>query len=1118
VDIADWLRQIGLERYAEAFKEQDIDAQILATLGAEDLKELGVTSLGHRKRLLRAIAGLSDIESDPPQPVAATAASGWPEAERRQLTVWFCDLVGSTELASRLDPEDMGALMRAYHAACKEMVGRWEGHVAKLMGDGVLAYFGYPHAHEDDAERAARAGLDLVHSVAGISAAGHPLAARVGIATGLVMVGELVGEGAAQEQTVVGETPNLAARLQAMAEPGSVVIAAATQRLLGGLFVFDDLGPQNLKGFRDPVEAFRIVADSDAASRFEALHGRHLTPLVGREHELGLLLERFERAKEGEGQVVLLSGEPGIGKSRIVRALRARLENEPSTTVTHHCSSYHTNSALHPVIRMLERAAGFTRDDPAEAKLGKLEALLAQGTDDPGPAVPLVAALLGLPASGRDLRITWTPQEQKQRTFEVLLDQVAGLARRQPLLLIYEDVHWLDPTTLELLDLLVDRTQRLPALVLMTFRPEFRPPWTGRAHVTQLSLSRLVRRHGTAMVARVTGGKPLPPEVLTQILERTDGVPLFVEEVTKAVLESGLLEDRGDRYELAGALPPLAIPSSLQDSLMARLDRLAPVKEIAQIGAVIGREFSHELLAAVADRSEEQLGAALDRLVASELVFRRGDPPAATYSFKHALVQDTAYRSLLKSRRQQLHARIATSLEERFPDAVLGEPEVLARHYTEAGLVPQAISYWLSAGRKAAESSADREASAHLKKGLELVEQVADRPEVASRELDLCIALGPVLMNLKGSAAPEVGEVYRRAQELCGEIGRAEQAFPVLWGLWFNRHTSGQLRIARKLASDLIEVAEALPETVFPLQGRHAAWTTHSALGEFAVAQRHIERGLEVYDPDRHPSSAFVYGGHDAGVCGYSSGALNAWALGRHDRALHLGQESVALAERLGHPFSLAHALCYRAILHQLRGEPEAVAEHVDRLSAHCARHELRIWARNAEILAGWTMLVNGEAEEGLRQFREALEARRATRVTHRQPYYLALLAEALGSAGQPEPAIDAVTEAVELTNSTEDRRWEALVHRVRGDLLLTAQPRNEADAEAALRRAIDVARGQEAKSLELRAATSLARLLAAQGDRRGARDLLAPVYGWFTEGFDTADVKDAKALLDALS
>jgi len=372
-------------------------------------------------------------------------------------------------------------------------------------------------------------------------------------------------------------------------------------------------------------------------------------------------------------------------------------------------------------------------------------------------------------------------------------------------------------------------------------------------------------------------------------------------------------------------------------------------------------------------------------------------------------------------------------------------------------------------------------------------------------------------MNLEGTAAPEVGEVYRRAQELCRQVGRAEQAFPVLWGLWFYHHTGGELRIARKLANDLIEVAEALPETVFSLQGRHAAWTTHSALGEFAASQRHIERGLEVYDPERHPASAFVYGGHDAGVCGYSSGALNTWALGHHERALQLGQESVALAERLGHPFSVAHALCYRAILHQLRGEPDSVAEDADRLEAHCAKNDLKIWARNAEILTAWTMLADGEIEEGLRRFREALAARRATRVTHRQPYYLALLAEALGAAGQPEQAAEAVSEAVELTDSTEDRRWEALVHCVRGDLLLAARPRNEADADAALRRAIEIARGQAAKSFELRAATSLARLLAEQGQRQKARDLLAPLYGWFTDGFETRDLKQAKALLDAL-
>jgi class 3 adenylate cyclase/predicted ATPase len=1117
VDIAAWLRELGFERYADRLRANEIDLDVLPDLTEDDLEKLGIP-LGHRKKLLRAIVRLAAAAGHGPDaavsPSVSEAARG--EAERRQLSVLFCDLVGSTELAARLDPEDMGRLIRAYQDCCAAVVERWGGHVAKYMGDGVLAYFGWPRAHEDEAERAVRAGLALAEAVGWLaSPSGAPLAARVGIATGLVMVGERVGEGAAKEQTVVGETPNLAARLQALAAPGSVVISQATRRLVGGLFELAELGPLRLKGFAEPLAAWRVAGEGRAEDRFEALHGAHLTPLVGREHELGILLERWAWAKDGDGQVVLLGGEPGIGKSRLVRALRARLGDEPYTSISHYCSPHHTNSALYPVIGLLERAARLDRGATPAAQLTRLEALLARSSARLDEVVPLLAALLGVPTGARYPALTLAPEVQKRQTFQVLVEQLAGLAAQQPVLALYEDAHWIDPSTLELLGLVIERIRRLRVLALITFRPEFQPPWSGQAHVTTLTMSRLGRRQGADLVARVTGEKPLPAEIVAQIVARTDGVPLFVEELTKTVLESGLLADAGDRFELSGPLPPLAIPTTLHDSLMARLDRLAPIKEVAQTGAVIGREFSHELLAAVSPLSAAELGAAVDQLVDAELVFRRGVAPDATYSFKHALVQDAAYQSLLKSRRQQLHAQIAKVLEEQFPEVTHGQPEVLAHHHAQAGAVPQAIACWARAGRRAAEGSADREAFAHLSQGLELVGQIMDPRARAARELELRIALGSVLMNLKGAAAPEVGELYQRAWELCREVGRAEQAFPVLWGLWFHHYTSGRLGLAVDLADRAIGVAVDLPETVFRLQAEHAAWTTRAAFGEFALAYRHVEAGLGVYDPERHASSAFVYAGHDAGVCAHTAGALLSWLLGHPDRALRLAREGVALAERLDHPLTPAQALCHEAIVHQLRGEPGPVAEDADRLLACCATHDLSIWARNGEILKGWTLLATGETEEGLRQFRSALDARRAARAIPRQGYYLAVLAEALGAAGRPQEGLEAATEA--LAYCSEDRRWEALAHRVRGDLLRAGPERDEAAAEAALRRALEAARRQEAKAIELRAATSLARLLADRGEARRARDLLAPVYGWFAEGFETADLKAAKALLGEL-
>jgi class 3 adenylate cyclase len=755
MDIAAWLQGLGLERYLEAFRANDVDADVLRTLTGDDLKELGVASLGHRKKLLEAVAALAAPAAGPgfaDQTLTAEAdapAAKPREAERRQLTVLFCDLVGSTALSAQLDPEEMGAVIRAYQNAVAGETLRFEGHVAKFMGDGVLAYFGWPQAHEDDAERAVRAGLALVRAVAGLEAGGRPLAARIGIATGLVVVGELVGEGEAQERAVVGETPNLAARLQALADPGSVVISQATRRLVGGLFELTDLGPTRVKGFAEPLAAFRVEGEGRADGRFEALHGQRLTPLIGREHELAMLLERWAWAKEGDGQVVLIAGEPGIGKSRLLRALREQLAGEPHLTLSHFCSPYHTNSALHPIFAQLERAAGIASHDEPADRLAKLEALLGQGTEHLEEAVPLIGALLGIPSGGRYPAPNLSPQRQKQRTLEVLIEQLAGLARDRPVLEQYEDVHWVDPSTLELLDLLVERVRTLPALVVLTYRPDFSPPWIGQSHVTALTMNRLGRRQGAAMVDRVTGGKALPDEILDQILANTDGVPLFVEELTKTVLESGLLTDAGDRYELSGPLPALAIPATLHDSLMARLDRLAPVKEVAQIGAVIGREFSHELLAAVLPLGEAGLTAALDQLVASELIFRRGTPPEATYSFKHALVQDAAYESLLKARRQQLHAKIGHVLEEHFPEVAATNPEVLAHHWRGADNLYKAICYLRDAATLAVERSSNREAAAHISVALELVR--AQPPSVGRQQTEtaLRLSLGAALIQPK---------------------------------------------------------------------------------------------------------------------------------------------------------------------------------------------------------------------------------------------------------------------------------------------------------------------------------------------------------------------------------
>jgi class 3 adenylate cyclase len=800
VAITAWLRELGLERYELAFQENAIDIEVLPELTDADLEKLGVL-LGHRRKLLRAIAELPEpfhAELAPSSEAKPSARALPRDAERRQLTVLFCDLVGSTELSAWLDPEDMGAVIGAYQECCAEVVKRWDGHVAKYMGDGMLAYFGWPRAHEDDAERAVRAGLELIEAVGKLKPeADLSLLARVGIATGRVVVGDLIGEGAAQEAAVVGDTPNLAARLQALAEPGAVVISSSTRRLVGGLFELTDLGPKSLKGFAEPLAAFRVEGEGRAEGRFEARQTTGLTPLVGREEEISLLLRRWRQASDGEGQVILLSGEPGIGKSRLVREVRGRLEGEPHIRLLYQCSPHHTTSPLHPVIEQLERAAGVERDDPPETRLDKLATLLAPGTGRLDEAIPLIAALLGIPPGERYPLPDLTSQRQKQRTLEVLVDQLDGLAAKQPVLLVYEDVHWIDPTTLDLLGLAIERVQRLAVLLLITFRSEFIPPWSGRPHVSALALTRLGRRDGAALVERVVREKTLPAEVSAQIVTKTDGVPLFVEELTKAVLESGLLRDAGDRYELSGPLPPLAIPSTLHDSLLARLDRLALVKEVAQIGAAIGREFSHALLAAVAERPEAELEAALDQLVSSELVFRRGAPPEATYSFKHALVRDAAYGTLLKSKRQHLHARIVQVLEERFPEAVQMQPELLAYHCTEAGLAEMAIDYWHKAGQRAIGRSAMAEAVAQLRMGLELLQGLPSAPDRDRREFHLQTSLGMALNHSRVKRPRRRAKPTAERTSCAGGSVRTSSSFPC--SLVSGPFTQRERRMLRRL-------------------------------------------------------------------------------------------------------------------------------------------------------------------------------------------------------------------------------------------------------------------------------------------------------------------------------
>jgi len=1116
VDISAWLRGLSLQQYEQAFRDNAIDTEILPELTDADLEKLGVL-LGHRKRMLRAISALG--VAPPPVGPAVAVGSSLPRmdgAERRQLTVMFCDLVGSTALSSRLDPEDLREVFGAYHAAVSEVVGRLDGFVAKYMGDGVLIYFGYPRAHEDDAERALRTGLALIDRVGCLDTGSAKLEIRVGIATGLVVVGDLIGSGEAQERGVVGETPNLAARLQGMAAPNTVLIAESTQRLVGDLFEYRDLGRVEIKGLAGTVPISQVLRPSMVESRFEAMRAVSLSPLVGRADEIELLVHRWALAKAGDSHIVLLSGEPGIGKSRIVAALQERLSGEPHTRIRYFCSPQHQNSALYPVIRQLEHAAGFDREDPLEVKLDKLEALL--GAAAPAEAdIALIAELLSLDGGGRYPPLDVSPQRKRDLTSEALLRQLKHLARQQPVLLLFEDLHWIDPTSHGLLDRIIEDVEGLPVLLIATFRPEFQPPWMGQSQVTVMALNRLDRNEIAALVGQLVGNKaPLPRDVIDDIIDRTDGVPLFVEELTKAVLEAG----DGARATISSVPPPsLAVPTTLYASLMARLDRLGPVaKELAQIGASIGREFPLDLLARAASRDQNELQTALDRLVHAGLVFQRGAHPQARFLFKHALVQETAYQSLLKSTRQQFHQQIAQVLVEHFPETVQTQPELLAHHYTEAGLLERAVMYWQKAGQHASQRSAHVEAATHLTRGLKLISLLPDSPLRAQYELAVQTTLGPVLMATKGYASPDVGQAYRRARELCHLMGETPQLFQVLLGLRFFYQVGGELQSARELGEQLLELAHNMQSRTFLTQAHTMLGHTLCCLGEFASAREHLEQAMALYDPQQHRTHVLL-SGLDPGVFCRCAGAWSLWHLGYPDQALERAQAALTLASELFHPQSLDQALCSIAQTHQYRREEDPTREQAERAIAVSTERGFQMRVAMATVLRGWALAIQEEGTEGIVQLRQGLASYRASGAAAFGTYYLALLAERYEQAEQPEEGLSVVGEALALVDKSEERWWEAELHRLNGLLLLQQiAPDEQQKAETCFQRALEIAKRQHAKSWELRAAMSLSRRWRDQGKHEAARHLLSEIYSWFTEGFETPDLKEARTLLDELT
>jgi class 3 adenylate cyclase len=1107
--LGEWLTANGLSEFEEVFAQNQVDLKTLFVLTDLDLKELGLP-FGPRKRILNTIAefktaGRPGVET----PKASTAG------ERRQLTVMFCDLVGSTALSTILDPEELSTLIKSYRAACGAVVSRYAGHVAQYLGDGILVYFGWPVAYEDSAERAVRSALDIINAVKAMPSA-RPLAVRIGLATGPVVVGEDSPDGGAETGLAVGETPNLAARLLALANPGEIVIAAATRRLLGNAFSLTDLGRHSIKGIEQPVQAWRLDEVRRVEGRFKAAHGGiEIAPLVGREDEATLLERCWQQTRGGSGQVVLIGGQAGIGKSRLTQGMRERIL-EPHTSLHYQCSPFHLNSPLHPFIEELESSAGFAREDAPVERFEKLEAALADLVAHMEDALPLFAALLSLPA-GQYPPLQLSPQKQKEKTLEALIDRVRALTRRGPVMIAIEDIHWIDPTSQDLLELLVPIVSSLPVLLVMTYRPEYLPPWTG-PHVNTVTLNRLSREQGTELIGSVTRGKALPPEVLDEVLARTDGIPLFIEELTRSVLESGLLREEGDHYVLQGPLSALAIPVSLRDSLMARLDRLGKVKELAQIGACIGREFSFELLHHISALPTDALDRNLETLVDAGLVSRNGAAPSAVYIFKHALVQDAAYESLLKSRRAELHSRIADVLEKEFADRVAKTPEWLAYHLTQAGHLTQAIPLWRRAGTLAVARVALKEAVAHFTTGLSLIDQLAPSSERDGMELAIREPLNAAWTGLRGWAAPEVGVNAMAILRLAESRGNQRNLFLALWWVWTSTITQGRIADSQKWADRLLGEGLKASELDLRCFGHLTAMVQFMLNGRLTESREQADLALALY----HPGSAEQWiqmTGHDLRTFVEVYACQLIWIMGYPDKARKLSDECVVRARGEGHAFNLVWALTFSAYVFAYRREPDRFLVRLGE-AGHLAREQGLAFIHEVSVpqASGIAALLNHRPAEAIALLRRGIERWTKTGGNVRIPLIKSALAVATELEGDTSTALELIDECIEQIErpSGQERLWLPEVLRCKGWILM--RHGSDLEAEANLRASIDCARQQQARSWELRSSTTLATLFVSRGQSDTARNLLSPIYEWFTEGAETQDLVEARELLESLT
>jgi class 3 adenylate cyclase/predicted ATPase len=1048
------------------------------------------------------------------------------EAERRQLTCLSCDLVNSVELSERVDPEELRGILATYRRVCTSVVRRFDGHVHDYSGDGIMVYFGFPTAHEDDAQRAVRSGLGIVEAVGQLGRRlsrerGIDLHVRVGIDTGLVVAGTLTAGDGVEPASAVGVTPNIAARLQSLAAPDSVVISAAAYRLIAGFFDCRELGFQTIRGISRPMAIYQVLHMSAARTRLDVAALRGLAPMHGRDHELGRLTERWAQARAGHGSAALVVGEPGIGKSRLIRSLQEHVaQSADAFLIPLAGSAYHTNTAFHAVVQHLERVLEFAPEDTDEQHLDKIEGLLAQYGHDRASVVPLIADLLGVAFESRYPPLDLPPDRQRQLAIDTLVDSWRTRADHQPVLIVVEDLHWVDPSTLDLLTQLLDRVLESRQLVILSSRPEFTPPWEVGPRLERLDLERLDRQASVSIVTEVAGGT-LPADLLGRVLQKADGIPLYLEELTKLVVEQGPAGHDVARPDPAAPPPPLAIPATLADSLTARLDRLPDAKGIAQLGAAIGRQFSYELLAAVADTiaslDSEALVPHVARLVDAGLLFVESDARGENYTFKHALIQDAAYSSLLLSTRRTYHQRIAEVLVERFPTTVETAPELLAHHYCEAGMPAESVPYWLRAGERALHASANPEAIAHLTAGLRLLEALPEGPERAAQELTFRLALGPAYMAIRGYAASEVEDCYRRARELCQQLGDTPQLVPVLHGLWTYHVVRAQHASALALGEQVLEIGAISDDDGLPLEGHMEVGWSHFFLGEPVHAREHLERALALYDHDRHSSHAFIYG-NDPATSARGCLAEVLWLLGHVDQSRQQSEENVAtLRSRVEHPFSVAFGLVVAATLRQFLSDASETRALTEEALSLTERHGLPFIGAMASILRGWALTWDGEPEEGLMEMRRGLAAQLATGANMARPYWLYLIAETCRRTGAAREGLELIDAAGSAVEEGCERDWEAEIHRMRGELLLAVEEPAPPDvvrlAESCFLRALETARRQGAQSLELRAAVSLSRLWQGDGRGREARELLAPVYARFSEGLDTPDLREAAAV-----